>query len=283
MQRKKFGEILVEAGVVDAGQLRQALARQQGTAKRLGQVLEELGVVKEKDIAVAVARQFGFKVVKDLARFSYPAEILALVKSEDALQTLIFPLRFDASGALLVAMVNPLDLDTVNSLTFCTGKRIIPCVTTPSEIQEAVARHYLSKGRSQGEDWWTILVVDDQELARGASLAALRRMGYTMLEAANGAEGLKQATSHPPHLVITETVMPRMNGTELFDALRRNPLTRTVPVLTLSSRVSAEEEARLLEYGFIDFVAKPVNPVRLVARVKHALRLCYGSKTQPTS
>jgi CheY-like chemotaxis protein len=277
-RRKKFGEILVEAGVVDDIQLRQALARQRGTAKRLGEVLEELGVVKEKDIAVAVAHQFGFKVVKQLARFNYPSDVLAMVRSEEALQLLIFPLKFDESGALLLAMVNPLDLDTINNLTFRIGKRIVPCVTTPSEIQEAVARHYLERGAAKGgADWWTILVVDDQDMMRNAILAALRPQGYTLYEARNGAEALKLASTHPPHLVITEIIMPRMNGTELIDALRRNPVTRSVPVMTLTSRASAEEEARLLDYGFFDFVAKPVNPVRLLARVKRALHLAYGS------
>jgi DNA-binding response OmpR family regulator len=47
-------------------------------------------------------------------------------------------------------------------------------------------------------------------------------------------------------------------------------------VIALSSRAAAEEEARLLDLGYFDFVAKPINPVRLVARVSRALRIVYG-------
>jgi CheY-like chemotaxis protein len=282
-KRKRFGEILVEAKVVDEHTLERALERQRGTGRRLGQVLEELGVVTEKDIAAALARQFGFKTVTNIARASFPPEVLELVGAEAAMSKLYFPLKVDA-GTLYLAMVNPLDIDTLDTLSFKSGLRIVPCVTTPTEIQAAVNRHYFKKVIDQGHEpdvWWTVLVVDDQDLVRAAIIAALKREGYQLIEAANGADGLKAAVQKKPHLIISDTVMPRMDGYEMFRAIKGNLQTKHLPVIALSSKSSAEEEAKLLEMGYYDFIAKPINPVRLVARVKHALKLIYGDSPPP--
>lgn len=282
-KRKKFGEILVEAKVLSEEMLERALERQRGTGRRLGQVLEDMGVVTEKDIAAALARQFGFKTVANIARASFPPDLLNLVGAEAAMSKFIFPLKLDG-GTLYLAMVNPLDIEVIDSLSFKNGLRIIPCVTTPSEIQAAVNRHYYKKEVDQAREpdvWWTILVVDDQELVRSAIIAALKREGYNLLEAENGADGVKVAVQQKPHLIVSDTVMPRMDGYEMFRALKGNLQTRHIPVVALSSKSSAEEEAKLLEMGYYDFIAKPINPVRLIARVKHALKLIYGDSPPP--
>ncbi|HXV21324.1 MAG TPA: response regulator, partial [Desulfuromonadales bacterium] len=143
-------------------------------------------------------------------------------------------------------------------------------------------RHYLQADQqTEKSEWWTVLVVDDQEMVRLAIVAALRKEGYSLLQASNGAEGLKIALQQKPHLIITDTVMPRMDGYEMFRALQANLDTRDIPVIALSSKAAAEEEAMLLERGYFDFVAKPINPVRLTARVKRALRLVYGKGEPP--
>jgi CheY-like chemotaxis protein len=285
-RRKRFGEILVEAKVVSEEALNRALERQRGTGRRLGQVLEDMKVVTEKDIAAVLARQFGFKTVGNIARATFPPELLALVKAEAALKKLIFPLKVEGSS-LYLAMVNPLDMEVIDNLSFKTHLRVIPCVTTPSEIQAAVSQHYYQQSDKPGEpaqeldNWWAILVVDDQELVRSAVVAALKREGYTLIEAENGAEGVKQAVQQKPHLIVTDTVMPRMDGYDMFRTLQGNQNTRHIPLIALSSRSTAEEEARLLEMGFYDFIAKPINPVRLVARVKRALKMVYGNTPTP--
>lgn len=91
-------------------------------------------------------------------------------------------------------MVNPLDMETFDRLSFRSGLRVVPCITTPTEIVEAVNCHY-PKGAAASSDWWTVLVVDDQELVRFAVLAALNRGGFNTLQAANGAKGSKPPCS----------------------------------------------------------------------------------------
>lgn len=277
-KRKRFGEILVEAKVVDEQQLGRALEKQRGTGRRLGQVLEEMGVVTERDIAAAVARQFGFKTVSNIARASFSNELLAVMDGDTAMNKLMFPLKREGT-TLYLAMVNPLDIETIDNLSFKSGMRVVACVTTPSEIQSAVNRHYLKvvEQATESDAWWTVLVVDDQDLVRSAAVAALKRQGYNLLEATNGADGLKVALQSKPHLIIADTVMPRMDGYEMFRAIQNNAGIKNIPVIALSSKSSAEEEAKLLDMGYFDFIAKPINPIRLVARVKHALRIVHGN------
>ncbi len=281
-KRKRFGEILVEAKVVNEHQLERALEKQKGTGRRLGQVFEEMGVVTERDIAAALARQFGFKTVANISRATFSKELLALFDGDTAMKKLLFPLKQEGNS-LFLAMVNPLDIETIDNISFKSGLRVIPCVTTPTEIQSAVNRHYLKivEQTHEEETWWTVLVVDDQDLVRAAAMAALKRAGYDLLEASNGADGLKVALQQKPHLIIADTVMPRMDGYEMFRAMQGNLSIKHIPIIALSSKSTAEEEAKLLEMGYFDFIAKPINPIRLVARVKHALRINYGTTPPP--
>lgn len=280
--RKKFGEILVDAGLLTEPSLQKALARQKQTGRHLGQVLEELGLVNEEDVAKVLAKQFNIQIVRKIAHHDFADELLGLLDQETALQKLIFPLRL-VDKKLSLAMVNPLDMELINDLSFKRGVTIVPCVTTRSEILAAIRRHYLRKNDVEVEvsDWWMVLVVDDQELVRAAITAALKREGYTVYQAENGAEGLKLALQLNPHLIVTDTVMPRMTGDEMYRLLQGNPRSRNIPVIALSSRSSAEEEARILQLGYHDFVAKPINPVRLQARVKRALLQVYGETPPP--
>ncbi len=281
-KRKRFGEILVEAKVVTEEVLATALEKQRGTGQQLGQILEEMGVVSEQNIAATLARQFGFKTVSNIARASFSNELLDLVDVDTAMKKFVFPLKQEGK-TLFLAMVNPLDMETIDNLTFSKDLRIVPCVTSPSEIQAAINRHYhkIVDASSDEDAWWTVLVVDDQDLVRSAAVAALKREGYGLLEAANGADGLKMTLQYKPHLVVADTVMPRMDGYEMFRAIKSNLNTKHIPVIALSSKSSAEEEAQLLDMGYFDFIAKPINPIRLVARVRHALRLTYGENPPP--
>ena len=277
--RKKMGEILVDAGIVSPEILQRALQAQKGTDKRLGQVIEEMGVLLEEDIAAVLGKQFGVRQVKGIARFSYPPEVLKLITPEEALSRFIFPLKVE-KRTLYLAMVNPLDHDTAQEVGFRNGLQVTPCVTTPEEIKAAINRHLLEVEKTvvTEDRWWTVLIVDDQEMVQLAVEAALKKQGFAILKASNGAEGLRVALQEKPHLIITDTVMPRMDGIEMFRNLKANLQVAHIPVIALSAKAAAEEEARLLDIGYFDFIPKPINPIRLVARVKRALKQSYGEQ-----
>ena len=277
MARKRMGELLLETGIITQEILEQALARQKNSGKRLGQILEEMDVVLEEDIAKALGKQFNFPYVKGIARYRFPQQILDLIDAETALAQLIFPLKMDGN-TLHLAMSNPLDMDIQNDLAFKTGMRIAPCVTTPEEVKAAIKKYYLTEVETTAKDRsWNILIVDDQDISLSATEAALKKEGYTVFKASNGAEGLKMALQVKLHLIITDMVMPRMDGLELFRALKGTRGVADIPVIVLSAKAAPEEEYRLLEMGFFDFIAKPVNPIRLTARVRRAMRQTHGA------
>ncbi|HEY5674428.1 MAG TPA: response regulator [Malonomonas sp.] len=277
MARKRMGEILLETGIISQDTLDKALSKQKGSGKRLGQILEEMDVVLEEDIAKALGKQFNFPYVKGLARYRFPPEVLALVDAETALTNFIFPLKLEGR-TLHLAMSNPLDMALQNDLSFKIGLRIAPCVTTPEEIKAAVQKYYIKEIEATEEERaWNILIVDDQDIVLSAAEAALKKEGYTVYKASNGAEGLKMAIQVRPHLIITDVIMPRMDGIEMFRALKGNRGVADIPVIALSAKASAEEEYRLLEMGFYDFVPKPINPIRLTARVRRAMKRNHGA------
>ncbi len=74
---------------------------------------------------------------------------------------------------------------------------------------------------------------------------------------------------------MTDIPMPRMDGIEMFKAIQANNDIANVPIIALSAKTSADDEYRLLEMGFFDFIAKPVNPTRVLARVRRALRTSH--------
>ncbi len=273
MPRKKMGEILIENKVISEQDLNKALLRQKGTKQPIGQILEDMDVILEEDIAQALSTQFGFTYVKKFAQYKFPVEVLNKVEADFALSHMIFPLKIDKK-TLYLAMSNPLDMALQNDLSFKLGMRISPCVATSAEIKAAIKKHYLKEIKEHaGEQAVNILLVDNQDIVLNAAEAALKKEGYLVYKAKNGAEGLSIASQLLPDLIITEIAMPRMDGVQLYKSMRANQDLGRIPVIALAARAGAEDEARLLDMGFDDFIAKPINPIRLLARTRKALRL----------
>lgn len=114
-----------------------------------------------------------------------------------------------------------------------------------------------------------ILVVDDDANIRQVVRFALEQAGYEVVEAKNGAAGLRAFEECGPALIILDVMMPEMDGTEMCRRIRR---VSQVPVLFLSSRDDEIDRVVGLELGADDYVSKPFSPRELVARVKAILR-----------
>lgn len=273
---KHLGDILVEAEIISKKTLERALARQKEGKDRLGVVLEEMGVLTEEELAEALGTQFNFKTIKNFIGHSFSQDLLDLLPSDFAMKKMVFPLK-QKDSMLAVAITDPFDMETIEMLSRITGFQIIPVISTRREILDAISKFYLkSPGRTDNSD--VVLVVDDSTPVAMVIEAALTRAGYSVLRANDGLEGLKLAISDRPTLIITDSVMPRMDGFGLLRALNANPMTAEIPVIMLTSRASSEEEQKALEFGFIDFIPKPVQPLRVVTRVKRALELTKKHK-----
>jgi putative two-component system response regulator len=119
----------------------------------------------------------------------------------------------------------------------------------------------------------TILVVDDTP-ANLDLMAGLLQDRYRVKVAISGEKALQIARSgSPPDLILLDIMMPGLSGYEVCEQLKRDPATRSIPIIFLTAMAATENETRGLELGAVDFITKPVNPPIVLARVATHLRL----------
>jgi CheY-like chemotaxis protein len=267
--KKQFGDLLVEAGIITTITLQRALERQKGTGKRLGIILEEMGVLTDEELVEALARQFDFKTAKNLTAYTFPPELLALVPEDMAATKLVFPLRHK-DGMLALAISDPFDNETLDFLAKRNNVKVFPVLATRNDILAAVRKSYL-QGREAATTTARILVIDDSPAVATIIKVALEKEGYEVLVGRDGVEGLKLTLANKPDLIICDAIMPRLDGFGFKRAVDAAPETAHIPIILLTSKASGEDEQRALEAGFLDFIPKPVQPIRVVSRVKHTL------------
>nr|WP_246298592.1 SpoIIE family protein phosphatase [Nocardioides panaciterrulae] len=117
-----------------------------------------------------------------------------------------------------------------------------------------------------------VLVVDDNPDIR-TYVTSLLSSSYRVGVAVDGRDALEQALAEPPDLVLTDVMMPRLDGFELLRELRSHPETTAVPVVMLSARAGEDGTLQGLEAGADDYLVKPFAARELLARVKANLEL----------
>jgi type IV pilus assembly protein PilB len=117
-----------------------------------------------------------------------------------------------------------------------------------------------------------VLIVDDDAVSRRLARVLLEAQNLDVREAADGDEGLRRIAEDGADLVLLDLGMPNVDGREMLARVRANPQSATLPVLVLTGSEDAETEAELMEKGADDYIRKPIDPTRFVARVRAALR-----------
>jgi DNA-binding response OmpR family regulator len=113
-----------------------------------------------------------------------------------------------------------------------------------------------------------ILLVDDDAAVRSAVSGALAGEGYDVDCLGDAEEALRQALAAPPSLVLLDVTMPRLDGWELCEILRRQSQTRDVPVLFLTGRTDVRDRITAMQVGGTDFISKPFHAKDLRAKVR---------------
>jgi DNA-binding response OmpR family regulator len=113
----------------------------------------------------------------------------------------------------------------------------------------------------------TVLVVDDDPVIQKLLKVNFEMEGYTVLSAADGAEGLDQARAQDPDVIILDIMMPKMNGLEVLAALKADAATDSIPVILLSAKAQAGDVQAGLDRGADAYVTKPFDPLDLLDRV----------------
>jgi len=116
-----------------------------------------------------------------------------------------------------------------------------------------------------------ILVVDDSRLAQKMIRDRLESAGYAVVTASSGEEALAWLQREVPDLVISDVVMPGIDGYELCRRMRKQPRLANVPVILLTARGGIAEKVAGFEAGADDYLVKPFDPVELELRGKGLL------------
>ncbi len=272
--RKKFGEILVEAGVITDNVLTTALQSQNKSGLALGRILEDMGAISDWDIATILAQQFNLEALQKISALTIPENLRQVIDCDIAIKKNIFPLELK-DKLLRLAISNPLDFDTLDKIAFKTGLRIEPVLATPTEIFKAIKCYYLNEGSSKDSTPNKVLIVGENDLYRGTICANIRKAGYQPFFADSTTAAIKLALQENPHLILISTTGNTAHTKKLIQTLQYNVATQNRPLIALSAKSSPEEEATLLGMGFFDIIFKPLNYVRLLARIERTLRFFY--------
>ena len=118
----------------------------------------------------------------------------------------------------------------------------------------------------------TILVVDDERDLLDLIEYNLKKEGFKVLKAENGEEGISKAKEHKPDLILLDIMMPKMDGLEAVEIMRKDDELKKTPIIFLTARSDEKTEIDGLNKGGDDYITKPISTTKLVSRIKAVLR-----------
>ncbi len=118
----------------------------------------------------------------------------------------------------------------------------------------------------------TVLVVDDEIVSRAGMAARLKRLGYRVLQAGDGIQGLELLRRERPNLTILDWMMPKMDGPSFCEVVRQDPAICSSQILMLTGHDQPEQIAEGLARGADDFLSKSASGQEITARVQSGLR-----------
>jgi CheY-like chemotaxis protein len=116
-----------------------------------------------------------------------------------------------------------------------------------------------------------ILIVEDKAGSREFLRAALEHQGYTIIEAADGDEGLRKARAEVPDLILLDLQMPIRNGYEVLTELRREPRFRSLPIIAVTASAMQGDREKALAAGFNAYLTKPLPLSNLRSEIQRLL------------
>ena len=118
----------------------------------------------------------------------------------------------------------------------------------------------------------TILIVEDNEMNRDMLSRRLERRGYAVLLAIDGETGVAAARAQTPDLILMDMSLPVLDGWEATRQLKGDPLLRNIPIIALTAHAMANDRDKALAAGCDDYDTKPIELLRLLAKIEALLR-----------
>ncbi|MFH1878570.1 MAG: ATPase, T2SS/T4P/T4SS family [Candidatus Omnitrophota bacterium] len=134
------------------------------------------------------------------------------------------------------------------------------------EVEQALERPHMERETKK------ILIADDEEDILKVIEKNLTSVGYRVVKARDGKELVELAIKEKPDMIVSDVTMPKMNGFEAVRALRKRLDTAVIPVMLLTARDDMESELQGINAGADDYITKPFEYEKLIARVKMLLR-----------
>jgi len=114
----------------------------------------------------------------------------------------------------------------------------------------------------------TILLVEDNEDNLVVYRTILEHVGYSVIEARDGEEGVSRAREHLPDLILMDISIPKLDGWEATQRLKSADSTRLIPIIALTAHALEEDRQKAVQVGCDGYLAKPVEPRRVVQEVE---------------
>ena len=127
------------------------------------------------------------------------------------------------------------------------------------------------KPRINAREGTRILIIDDSPTIVALLRKFLQQSGYITLEAGDAEKGVELARAERPNLIFLDIVLPGMNGFAALRALRRDPVTREIPIVMISGNELATEQFYAQRIGADDFMKKPFSRSEIFARIERLL------------
>ena len=117
-----------------------------------------------------------------------------------------------------------------------------------------------------------VLVVEDEPAQQEVLSYNLEAQGFAVSRAENGEEALILVDETAPDIIVLDWMMPNMSGPELIRRLRKNSVTKDIPIIMLTAKITEDDKVTGLNAGADDYIVKPFSPRELVARINAVLR-----------
>ncbi len=117
-----------------------------------------------------------------------------------------------------------------------------------------------------------ILLVEDNEMNRDMLSRRLKRKGYEVIIAVDGAEGVSMAIGEHPDLILMDMSLPVIDGWTATQQLKANPDTQSIPIIALTAHAMSGDKEKALEAGCDDYDTKPIELDRLLSKMENLLK-----------
>ena len=116
-----------------------------------------------------------------------------------------------------------------------------------------------------------ILLIEDQEDNRRIVRDLLTSVGYELIEAVTGEEGVTLAERHRPDLILMDVLLPGLNGYDATRLIKSKPELQQIPIIAVTSYALSGDDIKALEAGCDAYIAKPFSPRELLAKIREFL------------